>query len=115
MASVISLLYYVYQTGIAAQNFYSFMTFIDVMYPYIKHYGDKIPYDDLETIYKQMLIVCEKKYNLIITDNDSYLNKFRQDFKNVKNKYYTNTSFEDNDDPYTWIDMSTHTKIQLNS
>lgn len=78
MATIISLLYFVYQSGIAASNVYSFLTFARMMYPYVKDYGDRIPYDDLETVYRRIIKIYRKKVRemtplTIDDDTDTWL------------------------------------------
>lgn len=56
-----SFLLYIYKTSIIATNVYSFYTFVQHVSPYIQQYKDKIPYDDLESVYNKIIYILAKK------------------------------------------------------
>ena len=98
MASVISLLYFFYQSGIVANNVYSFYSFTCLMYPYIKKYGNRIPYDDLETVYQNICKIYSTKVDSFIT------NKF---VNNKSFRSHNKPKLEDPLDSDLWVDLYT--------
>lgn len=112
MASVISLLYFFYQTGIVANNIYSFYSFTNLVYPHLKKYGNKIPYDDLETVYNNIYKVYSEQVNMLVLNKLPNKKSFKSKFINIYNSW-SNSEFESKvkknitDDSDLWVDLYT--------
>ena len=104
MASILCVLYYVYKTGIVASNMYSFMTFSKVMYPYVKEFGDRIPYQDIEQVKEKIIQTYYEKVFPVLTDKMKKITgKTGSEFTFPSNFVLGTSEIDD-----SWVDLKTH-------
>lgn len=113
MASLLCVLYYVYKTGIVASNVYSFVAFSKVMYPYVKDFGDRIPYDDIETVKHKIIQTYYDKVQPSLSDKMRLVDKIPKSLCQIGQKtnpftFPSNFKFTSSDIDDSWIDLKTH-------